>query len=107
MVPSIEPLGSISMSSNHILSRLSRAHLTLLEPHLEAVELPARKRLEERNRWVEDVYFLESGFACVVAIGECSIEVGMIGREGMTGLSVVTGNDNRAPYETCMQMAGN
>jgi CRP-like cAMP-binding protein len=101
------PLGSISMSSNYILSRLSRAQFALLEPHLEAVELPVRTRLEEHNKRVENVYFLERGFACVVAIGECPIEIGMIGREGMTGLSVVTGNNDRAQYETSMQMAGN
>ena len=79
----------------------------LLEPHLEAVDLPVRKRLEERNKRVENVYFPESGFASVVAVGECPMEVGMIGREGMTGLSVVTGIDDRAQYETYMQMAGN
>ena len=31
----------------------------------------------------------------------------MIGREGMTGPSVVLGNGDRAPYETYMQIAGN
>ena len=75
------------MSSNRILSRLSRADLRLLEPHLEAVDLPVRRQLEARNKRVENVYFIESGFASVVANGSTkpSIEVGIIGREGMTG----------------------
>ena len=82
------------MSSNHILSRLSRHDLALLEPHLEAVDLPVRKQLETRKRRIDQVYFMEAGFASVVAgSGERSIEVGIIGREGMTGLAVVLGHD--------------
>src|SRR5204863_6423092 len=74
------------MSSNRILSRLSRADFGLLEPHLEAVDLPVRKQLEARNRRVQHVYFMESGFASVVANGSTKprIEIGIIGREGLT-----------------------
>jgi CRP-like cAMP-binding protein len=94
-------------SSNHILSRLSRADYRLLEPHLEAIDLPVRWQLEERNKRVEHVYFPESGFASVVANGERNIEVGIIGREGMSGLSVVLGSDARPANETFIQSAGN
>ncbi len=94
-------------SSNHILSRLSRADYRLLEPHLEAIDLPVRWQLEERNKRVEHVYFPESGFASVVANGERNIEVGIIGREGMSGLSVVLGSDDRPANETFIQSAGN
>jgi CRP-like cAMP-binding protein len=93
-------------SPNHILSRLSRADFRLLEPHLEAIELPVRRQLEERNKQVEHVYFPESGFASVVANGERNIEVGIIGREGMSGLSVVLGSDERPANETFIQSAG-
>jgi CRP-like cAMP-binding protein len=98
-----------AVSSNKLLSRLSRADLRLVEPHLEAVDLPLRMQLEARAKRVEQVYFLESGLASVVANGEHAIEVGMIGREGMTGLSVVLVGDsnNRAVYETFMQIGGN
>jgi CRP-like cAMP-binding protein len=92
---------------NHILSRLSRADFRLLEPHLETVDLPLRKQLQGRNKRVEQVYFPESGIASVVANGaKQAIEVGLIGRDGMTGLSVVLGNGDRVPHETYMQMAG-
>jgi CRP-like cAMP-binding protein len=37
--------------------------------------------------------------------GERSIEVGIIGREGMTGLSIVFGKD-RSRHETFIQVAG-
>jgi CRP-like cAMP-binding protein len=95
------------LSSNRILSRLSREDLALLEPHLEAVDLPARKSLEKRKKRIEQVYFIESGFASVVANGTSkpSIEVGIIGREGMTGLAVVLGHD-RAQHDTFIQLPG-
>ena len=53
------------------------------------------------------IYFPESGFASVVANGNSKrpIEVGLIGREGMTGLPVVLGGDRNA-HETYMQAAG-
>ena len=95
------------MPSNRILSRLSRQEFALLEPHLEAVDLPVRKTLEARRKRIDQVYFIESGFASVVANGtnKPSIEVGIIGREGMTGLAVVLGHD-RAQHATYIQVAG-
>src|SRR5262249_43445916 len=36
-----------------------------------------------------------------------ALEIGMIGREGMTGASVVLGDDTAAPHQTYMQVAGN
>src|SRR5207245_8895659 len=79
----------------------------LLEPHLQRVDLPLRKQLETRNKRITNVYFMEHGFASVVAngAGERSIEVGIIGREGMTGLAVVFGKD-RSGHETFIQAAG-
>jgi CRP-like cAMP-binding protein len=93
---------------NHVLSRLARADLALLKPHLVALDLPVLTQLEGANRRIEAVYFLESGFASVVADGPSKrgIEVGIIGREGMTGLSLVLGHD-RFPHETYIQVAGN
>jgi CRP-like cAMP-binding protein len=95
------------MSPNRILSRLSRQDLALLEPHLQAVDLPVRKPLEARRKRIDQVYFIESGFASVVANGTSkpSIEVGIIGREGMTGLAIVLGTD-RAQHATYIQVAG-
>src|SRR5256885_11807332 len=95
------------MPSNRILSRLSRQEFALLEPHLEAVDLPVRRSLEARRKRIDHVYFIESGFASVVANGTTkpSIEVGIIGREGMTGLTIVLGGD-RAQHATYIQVAG-
>jgi len=91
---------------NRILSRLSKSDLQLLEPHLEPIDLPVRKVLERRGKPIKAVYFPETGFASVVANGDTRpIEVGLIGREGMTGLPVVLGGD-RNEHETFIQAAG-
>jgi CRP-like cAMP-binding protein len=103
-MPESPPFGT---TSNRLLSRLSREDFERLAPHLEKTDLPVRYRLEIRNRRIEHVYFLESGFASVVANGreDRSIEVGLIGREGMTGLAVLMGTD-RTPYDTYIQLGG-
>ena len=95
------------MSQNRILAGLSREDSALLEPHLEPVDLPLKKRLETSKRRIDHVYFIEEGFASVVANGsnKPSIEVGIIGREGMTGLAVLLGGE-RASHDSYVQVAG-
>jgi CRP-like cAMP-binding protein len=93
--------------SNRLLACVNRADLSLLEPHLEPVDLPLRTQLEIRNKRIAHAYFLEDGIASVVATGtkDNSIEVGIIGFEGVTALTVVMGGE-RAPHATFMQIAG-
>jgi CRP-like cAMP-binding protein len=91
---------------NQILARLAPRDFDLLEPHLVSVELRVPQQLESPNKRISFVYFIESGIASVLANGRRqSTEVGLIGREGMTGLAVVMGHD-RSPCETYMQIAG-
>jgi CRP-like cAMP-binding protein len=92
---------------NRLLKRLSNDDFRLLEPHLAAVDLPVRKQIETPHKRIEHLYFPDSGFASVVANGvkDRSVEVGLIGREGVTGLAVIMGTD-RSPNETFMQGAG-
>jgi CRP-like cAMP-binding protein len=94
-------------TSNRLLSRLSTADSALLEPYLKRVALPLRKQIEAPGRPIKYNYFIESGFASVVTNGNHRnrIEVGIVGREGMTGLAVVLASD-RSPHETFMQNAG-
>jgi CRP-like cAMP-binding protein len=94
-------------SGNRLLSSLSKADFGLLLPDLEAVSLDVRKVLERPNKRIEDVYFPDAGFASVVAVQpkQTKVEVGLIGREGMTGLPVVLGN-HKTPHETYIQAAG-
>jgi CRP-like cAMP-binding protein len=92
---------------NHLLASLSPADWRRLEPHVDKVPLPARKILEQPNRRIEAVYFPLSGFASVVAIQSPTqrVEIGLIGREGMTGLPIVLGN-HRSPLAALIQVAG-
>jgi CRP-like cAMP-binding protein len=97
----------MAQQRNHLLAALSAADLALLEPQLEQVSLERRAVLEAPNKTVENVYFLESGVVSVVAMngrGE-RIEVGLIGCEGMSGVTVVMGN-HRSPHSTYMQIGG-
>ena len=92
---------------NRLLASLSPGDHALLQPHLESVELALRRQLEQRHRPVSFVYFLDSGLASVIASAgsDLSIEVGIIGNEGMTGLSVLLDTELPA-YETFIQTAG-
>ena len=94
------------MFSNLILSRLSRADFRLLEPHLEPEDLPVRKVLHPRNKLIDHVYFPESGIVSVVANGDRELEIGIVGREGMTGMSVIFGSKERPIHDTFIQVAG-
>jgi len=94
-------------SSNRLLNSLSTADFGLLGPNLEPLDLALRQVLETPNKRIDDVYFIDSGFASVVAIQAKQVraEVGLIGREGMTGLPIVLGN-HLSPQSTFIQAAG-
>lgn len=96
-----------STVANKILAGLSPADFAILQPHLSQIDLPVRRHLEVRNRPIEYVYFLESGLGSMVvsAGAQQSIEVGIIGSEGMTGIPILMGTD-RGPHETFIQTAG-
>src|ERR1700761_7337295 len=75
-------------------------------PHLSHVELPLRYQLERPNRPIENVYFVETGIASVVAQQEgAQVEVGLIGRDGMTGAALLL-FAKQTPHSTYMQIAG-
>ena len=92
---------------NWLLAAMSSNDLALLEPMLKPVALKTRQVLEPANKAIKHGYFITSGLASVIAIGKNShrLEVGIIGRDGMTGLPVVLGND-RSPNETFIQVEG-
>jgi CRP-like cAMP-binding protein len=97
----------MTSGSNQLLASLSTGDFDLLGPHLQSVTLGLRKNLETPNRRIDTVYFPEGGFASVVAVQSNGklVEVGLIGREGMTGLPIVLGN-HRSPYATYIQSPG-
>src|SRR3954467_6963659 len=92
---------------NRLLAALSPADFSLLEPQLEPIPLPVRTCLAEPNRPIGHVYFLEQGIASVVASTPLGrrIEVGIIGREGLTAPCVLLGV-GRSPHECFVQTPG-
>jgi len=94
-------------SGNLLLARMSREQVELLGPQLEPIDLARYKRLEVRDRKIDYVYFIEAGLASVIANGRDgnTIEIGLIGREGVTGLSLLL-NADRTPLDTMVQIAG-
>jgi CRP-like cAMP-binding protein len=96
----------MASSPNHLLASLIASDFDLLEPNLTTVSLMVRKDIERPNRRIEAIYFPESGIVSVVAVQKkTEVEVGLIGREGMTGLPIVLGDD-RTPHSTYVQVAG-
>lgn len=95
-------------SGNALLASLKPQDQALLEVHLEPVELEFRQRLEPANRRIKNIYFIEQGLGSVVAIGKGErrqVEIGIVGREGMTGIAVVLGV-GVSPHDTFMQVEG-
>ena len=100
-------LHDVSITRNLLLDRLNVEDRELIKSQLEEVDLPLRHYLEHRNRKIEHIYFIDHGIASVVAHGahRGDAEVGVIGREGMSGLAILLGAD-RSPNDTFMQLAG-
>ena len=96
-----------SPSRNRLLSVLSDGDFALLQPHLRHVALPLLYDLERPNRKIEMVYFMETGIASIVAVQSdgTRVEVGLVGREGMSGVAVVLGGA-QSPHSTYIQVAG-
>jgi CRP-like cAMP-binding protein len=90
---------------NRLLSGLSPADFALLQPHLTRRSVSVRETLIEPGQPLEDVYFPESGLASFVSPGEVETEVGVVGREGFLGVSVVLGVD-RTPLKAQSQVPG-
>lgn len=95
-----------SDSRNDILTNLTPDDFAMIGPSLRPVELEIRSPLEKANTPIEHVYFPSTGIASVVAATSKGFqaEVGVIGRDGMTGLAVVLGEDS-SPNETFIQVA--
>jgi CRP-like cAMP-binding protein len=91
---------------NQLLAGLVPEDYAALQPHLEPVQFEIRQVLSEANQPIEYVYFPEMGLASVTTnSGDSMIEIGIVGREGMTGTPIVLGTD-RTPFKCFIQMAG-
>jgi CRP-like cAMP-binding protein len=100
-----DPISTIF--KNRILRALRSEDLDLLAPHLTPIKLATRDEFEIPNKSIKAAIFPDSGIISVVARGshKKQLEVGIIGREGMTGLAIVMGSD-RSPHSTYVQVPG-
>jgi CRP-like cAMP-binding protein len=95
-----------AFSRNHLLKSLSPEDRDLLLPRLELIAMPTRHVVEERNKEIKHVYFVEEGIVSVVLTADnAEVEIGLIGCEGMSGLYVLLGN-HQSPYKTYAQVSG-
>ncbi len=90
---------------NRILAALPKAEIDRLAPHLAPISLKIRDQLLDGR--ADHAYFLEEGLASVVlnmADGG-TVEVGVIGRDGVVGLPVLLGAKTM-PGHTFIQVDG-
>lgn len=98
---------SVPTRKNELLAALPDSVWQRLQPHLQAFELEAGRVLHEPGDRVRDAYFPEQGIISVVNVmleGR-AIEVGTIGREGMSGVPALLGID-LVPYRYVVQVPG-
>ncbi|MFK0690748.1 Crp/Fnr family transcriptional regulator [Mesorhizobium sp. IMUNJ 23033] len=96
---------TVSRDKSDLLRRMNPDDFALLAPHLHNRFLDLRDPLETAGEPISSVCFLESGIASVVARNRPGLdtEVGIIGREGMSGSALVMGAD-WAPHDCYIQM---
>jgi CRP-like cAMP-binding protein len=92
---------------NHLIDLLPSSSRTRLLAICEPVELAVGDVLEEVGTPTRHVYFPTVGFVSLVTAikGRPTLEVGMVGREGMLGTQLVLGVET-APLHAVVQGAG-
>jgi len=92
---------------NRILLALPEAEYQTLRPLLSSVVLTHHASLHEPGDKIEFVYFPNSGLvSLVVAMKEGkTVEVGVVGNEGLVGTPAVVGLD-RSPHRAIVQITG-
>jgi CRP-like cAMP-binding protein len=93
--------------ANKILLSLSPKEFSQVLPKLEFVRLKLHQVLHEAGETIKSVYFVNAGLISILAVqpdGK-TVEVGLIGREGFTGLPVLVGYSN-SPTRVMTQADG-
>jgi CRP-like cAMP-binding protein len=92
---------------NRILFSLPLAEIARLQANLEPIVLPQSMDLLTPHANVLYAYFLEEGMASIVVTMRdgTSVEVGIVGREGLVGLPVLF-STGQIPTHTFMQIGG-
>ena len=93
--------------SNKILLAIPHSEYLALRAHLEFVELPHHRVLHEPNESLHFVYFPNGGLLSLVVVMESgeTVEVGIVGKEGIAGIPSAVGL-RRNPFREVVQIAG-
>lgn len=92
-------------TGNRILAALPREEFARLAPHLTTVRLERDEVVYLAGDQIRYVYFPISGLMSLLSTTETgsTVEVAMVGNEGIVGLPVILKN-NLIPYEVTVQM---
>jgi CRP-like cAMP-binding protein len=93
--------------SNKILLAIPDEEYLSIRAHLKFVELPHHRILHEPNESLHFVYFPNGGLLSLVVVMESgeTVEVGIVGKEGIAGIPSAVGL-RRNPFREVVQMAG-
>ena len=94
------------LPENKLLAALTTKCYKRLLPELEEVELPLGKILYTPKQLIKFVYFPRLAAVSMVNIFEdgSMVEVGVVGREGMVGTPLLSGDD-LSPHQAVVQIA--
>jgi CRP-like cAMP-binding protein len=99
-------VGNVHLA-NRLLAALTADDLNRLKPHLTILDLVQNDPVFGGGRPAEHVYFPHEGVISIVATDAegGAVEVATVGREGMTGISLVLGSDTMAS-DAMVQVSG-
>ena len=103
-----DPASDGPVFRNELLAVLSGEDLERLRPHIQRVTLVLEQVLHEPGEYMDHVYFPESGVVSLTADTKDNgvVEVGMTGREGMVGASVILNPQATAIHRSLVQVPG-
>jgi CRP-like cAMP-binding protein len=80
---------------NRLLAALPASEYERLVPHLKLVSLSLKQVIYEQNEPIIHVYFPHQAVVSLVSVMEdgSTVEVGLVGNEGMVGIPVILGGD--------------
>src|SRR5207253_2398808 len=92
---------------NVILLAVPDDEYELIRPHLELLELPRHFVMHEQGEKLDFAYFPNEGMVSLVILVKDgkSVEVGLVGKEGMTGTPLAVGV-SRGPSRAIVQIPG-
>jgi len=100
-------MADIEETRNQVLRSLDPSDYNLVRSNLTRIKFKLGDPFETAGEPIEHVFFLESGLASIVVrlLPGDDVEVGVAGRENMTGAAIVLG-DQQSPFECMAQIAG-